>query len=108
MSKNYKVVVEIYSRDNDPKRYNGNLPELEEFFNKAQIIPRIGETVFFNRRNIQLAVSKPEDDEGFTTETILAHINALYATVTSVQYHPRSQNVHVIVKPDGIGYERVK
>jgi len=102
-----KFEVTIFNKKNDPTPYVGYLRDVSNYFNKLQVIPRIGDTIYFNKNNISITVPKPEDDKGYTSESITVNLNAVYAKIKSVGYDTYNNLISIHVYPSDFGYQRL-
>ena len=102
--KNIDLEVKLYGDG-----YVGDLKNLSIWFKKKNILPPIGSSVLLPR-TIKAAVSKLEDEQGFTTMTKEVEIPETIGTVDSILFTEELNEISIIVIPfiGNLPKERVK
>ena len=84
--KRFKIRVTIWGPD-----YTGTLDEAQDWFNRWQLIPRIGDAVPLPS-SLRAAVSRPDDDYGSRQETVTVRPEGYAGIVSSVFYSCHSDS----------------
>ena len=78
--KRFRLEVTLWGPD-----YVGTLDEMQDWFNRRQLVSRIGDSVTLPN-SLRAARSKPEDADGSTTEMVTVSPGSNIGCVSSVLY----------------------